>query len=105
MQTVLTTKWVENQAQDGYLDVLLQLGVAGLIPLCLVFLRGFRQSYAAIVRNRTGRGMQLAIVLLPLMVAENIGESSFLAPVGIPWLYALVAFLILGRPDCEAEAL
>jgi O-antigen ligase len=105
MQTVLTTKWVENQAQDGYLDVLLQLGVAGLIPLCLVFLRGFRQSYAAIVRNQTGRGMQLAIVLLPLMVAENIGESSFLAPVGIPWLYALVAFLILGRPDCEAEAL
>jgi hypothetical protein len=26
---------------------------------------------------------------------ENIGESSFLLPLGIPWFYALIAFLVL----------
>ena len=43
MQTVLTTGWMEGQAQNGYIDTLLQLGLVGLIPLLTVFFRGFVQ--------------------------------------------------------------
>ena len=32
MQTVLVTGWMEGQAQDGYLDLLLQLGIIGAVP-------------------------------------------------------------------------
>ena len=37
MQSVLVTGWMEAQAQNGYLDVLLQLGCFGLIPLACMF--------------------------------------------------------------------
>jgi hypothetical protein len=47
----------------------------------------------------------LATVLLPLVLVENIGESSFLLPLGIPWFYALLAFLALAQPTKHAEAL
>jgi hypothetical protein len=33
--------------------------------------------------------------MLPMVLMENVGESSFLLPLGIPWFYALIAFLVL----------
>jgi hypothetical protein len=34
---------------------------------------------------------------------ENIGESSLLLPLGIPWFYALIALVILAFPHPRAE--
>jgi O-antigen ligase len=95
MQTVLTTGWMEGQAQDGYLDILLQLGLVGLIPLCVLFLRGFKDSVAAVEHGIRDTCAPLAIVLLPLILVGNIGESSLLFPLGVPWFYALTAILTL----------
>lgn len=103
MQAVLVTKWMEFQAQDGYLDVLLGLGLVGLIPLVLVIVRALVQGAAAIEHGRQDDVLLLAIALLPLILLENIGESLLLVPLGIPWLYALIAFQILGRPDRHEE--
>ncbi len=103
IQAVLTTGWSENQAQNGYLDLLLQLGIAGLIPMIVVFVRAFAQATAAIEHKALNNAVLWAIVLLPLFLVENVGESWLLIPVGIPWLYALVALLILSRPDRHAE--
>jgi len=103
MQTVLTTGWMEGQAQNGYLDTLLQLGLLGLIPLLTVFLRGFIQAATTIERDLLGPTTSLAIVLLPLILMENIGESSLLLPLGIPWFYALIALVILAFPEPRAE--
>ena len=103
MQTVLTTGWMEGQAQNGYLDTLLQLGLAGLIPLLAVFFRGFVQAATTIERKLLGPANSLAIVLLPLILIENIGESSLLLPLGIPWFYALIALVILAIPKPRAE--
>lgn len=96
MQTVLVTGWMEGQAQDGYLDVLLQLGLAGLIPLIWLFVRAFAQAAGIIERKMLSPSSMLAIVLLPLILVGNIGESFFLLPLCIPWFYCLLAFLILG---------
>lgn len=103
MQISLFTGWLETQAQDGYLDILLQFGFFGLILVSLVFLRGFRQALAAIEGKWGSRATQMATVLLLVVLVENIGESSLLSAVGLPWFYALTAFLILGRPDRWVE--
>lgn len=104
MQTVLTTGWMEGQAQDGYLDVLLQLGFAGLLPLCWLFGRGFIQAGRAIQRVDVKPALLLAPVLIVLILCENIGESSLLLPLGIPWFYALLALVTLGNSGRVQEA-
>lgn len=101
---VLVTGWLESQAQDGYLDVLLQLGVLGLFPLIWIFLRGFHQARIAMERRTAGNVVLLATILLLLVLVQNIGESSFLLPLGIPWTYALLSFLILNFANDPVEA-
>lgn len=105
-QTVLTTGWMAGQAQDGYLDVLLQLGLIGLVPLCFLLLRGLLQAARAINRRLAGAQVLMATVLILLILIENIGESSFLLPLGIPWFYTILSLLVLGgarRPSGHGE--
>jgi hypothetical protein len=47
----------------------------------------------------------LAIVLLPVILIQNIGESSLLLPLGVPWLYALIGLVVLAFPRPPAEEL
>jgi len=103
-QAVLTTGWMEGQAQDGYLDVLLQLGLVGLIPLIWLFLRAFTHATGAIERKATNSLVNFSIILLPLILAENIGESSLLLPLGIPWFYSLIGLLALNFVKSPLEA-
>jgi O-antigen ligase len=105
MNAVLVTGWMEAQAQDGYLDVLLGLGVIGLAPILWMFVRGFVQAAKAIERRKAGPVVLLATVLLPLILAENVGESSILMPLGVPWFYALFAFLVLAFSKDLVEAI
>jgi O-antigen ligase len=103
MHAVLTTGWMEGQAQDGYLDVLLQLGLLGLLPLLWCFARAFAQATRAVERRTADSVVLLAIVLLPIVLVENIGESSFLLPLGIPWFYTLIALLALNLQKFAPE--
>jgi exopolysaccharide production protein ExoQ len=104
-RAVLATGWMEGQAQDGYLDVLLGLGVVGFVPLCWMFCRGLVQAWRTIQANAIAPQIQLAIVLLIAVMAQNIGETSILLPLGIPWFYAVLAFLILAFATKDAEVL
>jgi len=103
MQTVLTTGWMQGQAQDGYLDTLLQLGLVGLVPLVALFFRGFVQAAKTIERQTLNPATMVATVMLPLILLENIGETSLVLPLGIPWFYALIALVILAFPATRAE--
>lgn len=94
--TVLTTGWAENQAQNGYLDVMLQLGLLGLVPLIWMLGRGLAQASRA-VHSRSTASAQLATVLLLVLIVENVGESGFLAPLNILWSFTLLALMILDR--------
>lgn len=103
MQAVLVTGWMEGQAQDGYLDILLQLGLVGLVPVMMLFARAGMHAVAAMERRMLNRVTLWAIVFLPVLLVGNIGESTILLPLGSSWFYALIAFLILARPEQYAE--
>jgi exopolysaccharide production protein ExoQ len=103
-QTILTTGWMEGQAQDGYLDVLLQLGVLGLVPTVLLFLRAFGKGAKLIERRLADRHVLMSIVLLLVVLIENVGESSLLLPLNLGWFYALIALFLLGTTSSRVEA-
>jgi exopolysaccharide production protein ExoQ len=103
-QTVLTTGWMQGQAQDGYLDILLQIGLLGLIPIIFLFLRALGQAGSLIHHKMRDPSVLMAIVLIPIILIENIGESSLLMPLGLPWFYALIAVAILGTSKSQMEA-
>jgi O-antigen ligase len=94
-QTILVTGWMEAQAQSGYLDVLLQIGLLGFCPLIWLFIRALIKSGPTTVSGGRTQMMKVSTVLLVLVLVENIGETSFLAPYEPLWLYALVAILVL----------
>lgn len=102
--TVLVTGWAERQAQDGYLDVMLQLGLLGFVPLICMLGRGLVQASRTLRRRNTAE-VQLATVLLLVLLVENVGESSFLAPLSMLWFFTLLALLILDRSRKNEEAL
>jgi O-antigen ligase len=105
MQTILVTGWMEGQAQNGYLDVLLQLGLLGFCPLVWLFIRALIKGGSASASGGRTQMMKVSTVLLVLVLVENIGETSFLDPYGLLWLYSLLAILVLTvRPSFNAIA-
>ncbi|HEX4203113.1 MAG TPA: O-antigen ligase family protein [Ktedonobacteraceae bacterium] len=103
MQTILVTGWMEGQAQSGYLDVLLQLGLIGFCPLVWLFIRALIKGRPTSFSGGRAQMMKVSTVLLVLVLVENIGETSFLDPYGLLWLYSLVAILVLTvRPSFNA---
>jgi O-antigen ligase len=94
-QTILVTGWMEAQAQSGYLDVLLQIGLLGFCPLIWLFIRALIKGGPTAVSGGRTQMMKVSTVLLVLVLVENIGETSFLAPHELLWLYSLVAILVL----------
>jgi exopolysaccharide production protein ExoQ len=96
-RTVLVTGWMEGQAQDGYLDVLLQLGLLGCVPLMWMFSRALLQGCGVVQSRAMVPRSQFAIVVLLVVLIQNIGETSILLPLGLPWFYLLLALLVLGE--------
>jgi exopolysaccharide production protein ExoQ len=101
MHSVLVTGWMEAQAQNGYLDVLLQLGLLGLVPLVWMIARGLVQSQRALQERRFTPTVCTATVFITVMLVENITESSFLVSQGVLWLYTLLALFILSGQKKE----
>jgi O-antigen ligase len=101
--TIFVTGWAENQAQSGYLDVMLQLGLLGLVPLVWMLGRGLTQAARALNPLNTA-AIQLATVLLLVLIVENFGESGFLEPINPRWFYSLLALLILEGSRNREEA-
>jgi len=101
--TILVTGWAENQAQSGYLDVMLQLGLLGLVPLVWMLVRGLKQAARAINPLNTAP-VQMATVLLVVLIVVNVGETGFLVPMHLLWFYALLTLLILNGSRKREEA-
>jgi O-antigen ligase len=101
--TILVTGWAENQAQSGFLDVLLQLGLLGFVPLVLVLGRALTQAARAINPLSTAP-VQMATVLLLVLIVENVGETGFLVPIHLLWFYTLLTLLILDGSRNREEA-
>ena len=102
--TILITGWAEYQAQNGYLDVMLQLGLLGFVPLIWMLGRGLTQA-SRVLNPESTAAVRMAAVLLLVLLVVNVGESGFLDPLNIIWFYSLLALLILDRSRKNAEVL
>jgi exopolysaccharide production protein ExoQ len=82
-RVILDVEWVLAQAQNGYLDVLLEMGAAGLAIVLLVFGFAFRDGVVCLLRSRDQPQLRavewyLGIVILTLFY--NLDESFLFDP-------------------------
>ena len=68
--------WQPNSAHNGYLDVLLELGLAGLLLLGLAIVRAVRLGVRRL-EAEPGFGV-LSVVMLAAVLFNNLFEGSFL---------------------------
>jgi exopolysaccharide production protein ExoQ len=80
---ILAVSWLLAQAQNGFLDVTLEMGAAGLAIVVLVFSFAFRDAGVCLFRSRDEAQLRavewyLAVVLLTLIC--NFDESFLFEP-------------------------
>jgi exopolysaccharide production protein ExoQ len=82
-RVILAVSWVLAQAQSGFLDVTLELGLAGLALVLLIFGFAFRDAVVCLLRSRDQTQLRavewyLAIVILTFLY--NLDESFLFEP-------------------------
>jgi exopolysaccharide production protein ExoQ len=82
-RVILAVSWVLAQAQNGFLDVMLEMGAVGLAIVVLVFGFAFRDGVVCLLRSRDHTQLRavewyLAIVMLTLIY--NLDESFLFEP-------------------------
>jgi O-antigen ligase len=82
-------KWSAPTAHNGWLDVLLQLGIVGLVLAALYFIL---TAVAASTRLLRGREGLWAIPFIAIFALLSVSESTLLQYNGLPWLmYTLIS--------------
>ena len=80
--------WHPNQAHNGYLDILVDLGMVGLVLFGLFLLRSFRQAAAGL---RTDYAFaSLALAALVSICFANLFESTFIRLNHLLWCLFLL---------------
>jgi O-antigen ligase len=82
-RVILAVSWVLAQAQSGFLDVTLEMGLAGLAFVLLIFGFAFRDAVVCLLRSRDQAQLRtvewyLAIVILTFLY--NLDESFLFEP-------------------------
>jgi O-antigen ligase len=80
---ILTVTWALGQAQNGFLDVMLELGIGGLIIVVFLFAFAFRDAVTCLLRSYDEAQLRavewyFAIVILTLIY--NLDESFLFEP-------------------------
>jgi O-antigen ligase len=97
---VLIAGWNLSQAQSGYLDVWLQLGVFGVITLVLMTLSAGTDALRCFRCRSNAAFVRWCIVVILCNLVYNIGESDF-GYLRILWLLFVMACIGLRK---EAQA-
>jgi exopolysaccharide production protein ExoQ len=91
---ILAVSWILAQAQNGFLDVMLETGVVGLAVVLLVFGFAFRDAMVCLLRSGNDRQLRavewyLAIVILTFIY--NLDESFLFDPTHLCSMLFLLA--------------
>ncbi|WP_159714030.1 O-antigen ligase family protein [Geminicoccus flavidas] len=91
-----------NQAHNGYLDVILFIGLPGLA----LMMGSFLQAFAALpaLRHEQPALYRLCCWLIIFALMHNLMESSLLRGYVPVWIFLLFAFVIAGRSAAETRA-
>jgi exopolysaccharide production protein ExoQ len=106
-RVILTVSWMLAQAQNGFIDVTLEMGLAGLAITLLIFGFAFRDAAVCLLRSRDDAQLRsvewyLAIVLLSLLC--NISESFLFDAKHLGSLMFLLACIGLKREWMQLRA-
>jgi O-antigen ligase len=87
--------WAPPEAHNGWLDLLLELGVVGLAVLCLQIFLIVINGIRAVVEGREPDSQYLLMTTLIILVF-NISESGLVAP-GVMWVLLVIAVTALAK--------
>ena len=82
-RVILAVTWMLAQAQNGFLDIMLENGVAGLTIVLLVFGFAFRDGVVCLLRSRDHaqlRAVEWYLVIVILTLIYNLDESFLFDP-------------------------
>jgi O-antigen ligase len=99
---VLIAGWNLSQAQSGYLDIWLQLGVLGVIALVLMILVAARDATLSFRCTSNPVFVRWCIVVIACNLVYNIGESDF-GYLRILWLLFVMACIGLKKEARTAQ--
>jgi O-antigen ligase len=78
-QVYMTLHWIFTSAHNGFLEILLQVGMIGLAAVLLMLLKAMANAFVC-VRNEDSAGIDWLVGLLFLTLLYNFDESSLLFP-------------------------
>jgi exopolysaccharide production protein ExoQ len=93
-RVILAVTWVLAQAQNGFLEVMLEMGAAGLAIVLLVFCFAFRDGLACLLRSRDDtqlRAVEWYLAIVVLTLVYNLDESFLFDPVHLGSMMFLLA--------------
>jgi exopolysaccharide production protein ExoQ len=99
-RVILKVSWLLAQAQNGFIDVTLEMGAVGLAIVLLVFVFAFRDAAACLFRSCDDAQLRavewyLAIVILTFL--WNLDESFLFEPKHLGSMIFLIACIGLKR--------
>lgn len=87
--------WTFGYAHNGYIEIMLQLGLGGLALFLVTLFGGLRNAWTCFRKDRTGR-FDWYICILLLMVVENMDDCLVLWPKDMQSILYLVACCSVG---------
>ncbi len=90
LNIVLISGWVLSQAQNGFLDIWLQVGIAGVVLVLLAAAQAMGNAIRCFRASGRDSYVRWCIVVIACTVVYNIGESS-LGMVQMVWFLFLLA--------------
>lgn len=104
INTDVAANWDVSYAHNGYLDVLLQLGVAGLALVVYLLVKASFKLYTYLQKEFSAYSIWCLATLL-LTILFNLDESTFLLEQRIYWiLFLLVSLSLNQRNESEINA-
>ena len=101
MQTIWSIWWWHpNEAHNGYIEVLLNLGWIGIALLALLLITGYRNIISALRRNVPIASLELAYFLIAVIYSFTEAGFRMLA---ITWIFLLLAIAAARVPVPETE--
>src|ERR1700690_1473511 len=102
LEEIWLTNWEHpNQAHNGYLEVYLDLGWAGLALVATMIIAGYRDAVRAVSRAPSLIGLKIAFLVVAILY--NCTEHAFreLHPVWIMFLLAVITLPVSLRREFE----
>lgn len=102
LSVILMAGWLLAQAQDGYLDLWLQLGIVGIVVFALLILQAAKNAIVSLHSAEQNSYVRWCIVVIVCTLTFNIGETSLLLP-HLVWFLFLVAVVGLSETAHSAK--